>query len=128
MSYAIWIGFLGLVTIDTAAQICIKLAVNRIQAFELDPAWLLRAVNEPLLYLVVMLFPLAFLIYMNLLRHVSVGPVYAAAHAHIVTVLAISVVFFGERLGTAQVLGALLILCGVSILAATEKGEQAHAA
>jgi drug/metabolite transporter (DMT)-like permease len=125
MTYTIRVGFVLLVAVDTAAQICIKCAGIRIAAFDLTTAWFLRAVSEPLLHLVLLLFPVAFLIYMNLLKYAPVGPVYAAAHAHIVTVLVVSVLYFGERLTALQVLGALLILSGVIILGTTERGENA---
>jgi len=125
MNKSLIAGFLLLVTIDTASQVCIKIAGNRISAFDLRAAWFQRAIHEPLLYLVLVFFAAAFMLYINLLKHVSVGPVYAAAHAHIVTVLTVSVMYFGEKLGAIQVLGAFLILVGVAVLGATEKSEAA---
>ena len=48
------------------------------------------------------------------------GPAYAAAHGHIVTVLIISILFLGERLTLVQGLGSVAILAGLTILACTE--------
>jgi len=86
-------------------------------------AWAERTLNEPLLYLVILFFAAAFAVYLMLLKTAPVGPVYAAAHLHLVTVLIISVLYFGEHLGRLQVLGAIMIFGGVIILAATEGHE-----
>jgi len=123
MKRDILLGFTLLLAIDTASQVLVKVAGNRITAFEPDPAWLARAVSEPLIYLVVLLYGAAFAVYITLLKHAPVGPAYAAAHGHIVTVLVISILFFGERLTFLQVLGALAIVGGVLLLAATETKE-----
>jgi uncharacterized membrane protein len=65
--------------------------------------------------------------YTALLRTAPVGPLFAAAHLHIVLVAAASVMFFGERLSTIQILGCVTITAGVLFLAATEKSSGAPA-
>ena len=117
------LGFPVLVAIDTAAQVCVKLAGNRISEFEPNVLWFIRAIHEPLLYLVLLFMALSFGVYMWLLKHFPVGPVYAAAHTNIVTVLIVSVMYFGETFGWLQVIGAGFILAGVAVLAVTEKGD-----
>jgi len=118
----ILLGFLLLMSIDTASQVCIKLAGNRIGPFEFDAAWLARATAEPLIYLVLLSFGCSFVVYITLLKYAPVGPAYAAAHSHIVGVLMVSILVFGERLSLMQVFGATAIIAGVTILAATESG------
>jgi len=113
-------------SIDTASQVCIKLAGNRIGPFEFDAAWLARTAAEPLIYLVLLSFGCSFVVYITLLKYAPVGPAYAAAHSHIVGVLLVSFLVFGERLSLMQALGATAIIAGVTILAATE--GRAHGA
>jgi len=122
----ILLGFLLLMSIDTASQVCIKLAGNRIGPFELQATWLVRATAEPLIYLVLLFFACSFVVYITLLKYAPVGPAYAAAHSHIVSVLMVSIFVFGERLSLMQALGATAIIAGVTILAATE--GRAHGA
>jgi len=116
----ILLGFLLLMSIDTASQVCIKLAGNRIGPFGFDPVWFARAASEPLIYLVLLSFGCSFVVYITLLKYAPVGPAYAAAHSHIVGVLMVSILVFGERLSLMQALGAIAIMAGVTILAATE--------
>lgn len=123
MKRAIILGFLLLLTFDTLSQVGIKLAGARIEVAA-DGAWLLRVAREPLIYLVLLCYLGAFLTYISLLKYAPVGPAYAAAHGHIVTVLLISMLFLGERLTLLQWLGAACIIAGVLIMA---KGETAEA-
>jgi len=123
MNKIVLIGFPLLVTIDTASQTVIKVIGNRVSQFEFGTAWAERTLNEPLIYLVILFFAAAFAVYLMLLKTAPVGPVYAAAHLHLVTVLIISVLYFGEHLGRLQVLGAIMIFGGVIVLAATEGHE-----
>jgi multidrug transporter EmrE-like cation transporter len=116
---SILLGFLLLLTFDTAAQVGVKLAGERIGTGA-DLAWLMRVAEEPLIYLVLACYGAAFATYIALLKYAPVGPAYAAAHGHIVTVLIISILFLGERLTLLQSLGGLAIMAGVAILAITE--------
>jgi drug/metabolite transporter (DMT)-like permease len=124
MSRAILLGFALLIGLDTAAQVLVKIAGERISAFEPDPAWLLKALREPLIYGVMLVYAAVFCVYITLLKHAPVGPSFAAAHGHIVTVLVISILFFGEQLTVVQALGALAIIAGVLLLAVTETSHQ----
>lgn len=60
MNRFILLGFLLLMSIDTASQVCIKLAGNRIGPFEFQATWLARATAEPLIYLVLLFFGCSF--------------------------------------------------------------------
>jgi drug/metabolite transporter (DMT)-like permease len=48
-----------------------------------------------------------------------VGPAFATSHLDIVTVLLVSVTVLGETLSRTQGVGAVLILTGIGIMAAT---------
>jgi drug/metabolite transporter (DMT)-like permease len=116
------IGFLLLLAFDTAAQVGVKLAGERIG--EATPGeWLARVVHEPLVLAVLGCYVGSFASYISLLKRAPVGPVYAAAHGHIVTVLIISIAVLGERLTLLQALGALAIAAGIAVLAVTERPE-----
>jgi multidrug transporter EmrE-like cation transporter len=115
----ILLGFLLLLTFDTAGQVGIKLAGDRIGGGDIQ-TWLARVAEEPLIYLVLLCYGGAFATYVSLLKYAPVGPAYAAAHGHIVTVLVISMLFLGERLTVMQALGGVAILAGLAILAVTE--------
>ncbi|MDX2204719.1 MAG: EamA family transporter [Hyphomicrobiaceae bacterium] len=123
MRRGILLGFLALLTLDTAAQVSMKLAADKAGGVTGLDAWLWRIASEPLVYFIVGLYVVSFLTYVTLLKHAPVGPAYAAAHGHIVTVSAVSVLFLGERLNGIQFLGAAAIVAGIVILAVTETPE-----
>jgi multidrug transporter EmrE-like cation transporter len=129
MKRSILLGFLLLLVLDTACQVGIKIAGERI-AQAGDLAWIVRVVREPLIYAVLACYLAAFLTYVTVLKSAPVGPAYAAAHGHIVAVLLISMLFLGERLSLLQGLGAVAVLAGVVLLAVTETaaGAQPQAA
>ena len=129
MRRSLLLGFLLLLTFDTLSQVGIKIAGQRIEGAA-DGAWLLRLAREPLIHLVLLCYLGAFLTYISLLKYAPVGPAYAAAHGHIVTVLLVSMIFLGERLTLLQWLGAASIVAGVLVMARTETAEAAasHAA
>jgi len=116
---ALILGFLLLLAFDTAGQIGVKLAADALAEFD-GVQWLAAITREPLILAVLACYLGAFLTYVTLLKHAPVGPAYAAAHGHIVTVLVISMIFFGERLTLLQAWGAVAIMAGVVVLAISE--------
>ena len=117
------IGFLVLLSFDTIAQIGFKLAAVAAAPPELEIAWLGRIATERWIYLAVVGYLGAFVTWMTLLRYAPIGPAFAATHLDIVTVLIVSVMWLGETLSRPQVVGAALILIGITILATT-KGDR----
>ena len=117
------IGFLILLAFDTLAQIGFKLAAVAAAPPELEVAWLGRIATERWIYLAVGGYLGAFVTWMTLLRYAPIGPAFATTHLDIVTVLLVSVMWLGETLSRAQVVGAALILIGITILATT-RGEE----
>jgi multidrug transporter EmrE-like cation transporter len=125
MRKAVLLGFLLLLTIDTASNVLIKLAGDRIGAFALDPAWFASVGREPIVLAIVACYIAAFFTYSSILKYAPVGPAFAAVHGHVVTVLIVSMLWFGERLSLVQAGGCLLVVAGIIVLAVTEKMEPA---
>jgi drug/metabolite transporter (DMT)-like permease len=119
------IGFGALMLFDTLTQVSIKLASSHAGEFVMKPAWLLAVSHNPWVYGAVAGYIGAFVAWMTLLKHAPVGPAFAASHLEVVPVLAIAVVFFGERLSLMQVVGALCILLGIVFLSLSE-AKQSH--
>ncbi len=119
------IGFGVLIAFDTLTQVSIKLASAQAGAFVMNPAWLLAVAVNPWLYAAVLGYLGAFVAWMTLLKHAPVGPAFAASHLGLIPVLMISVIYFGEKLTTLQVVGALSIIIGIACLSLSE-AKQPH--
>jgi drug/metabolite transporter (DMT)-like permease len=117
------LGFLLLIAVDTFVQIGFKLAGNNTLPVTLDLPWLQRVAYEPWVVGVLLGYGSAFLVYMTLIKHAPIGPAFAASHMEIVTVTLFSVFVFGDTITLWQGLGCCAIVCGVLVLAATEKGH-----
>lgn len=114
------VGFLVLVCFDTFAQVCFKLTANHAFPPEADVAWLVRVLSSPWVYCAIACYIGAFVTWMTLLEHAPIGPAFAASHLEVISVMALSVVLFGERIGLPQLVGAGLIIAGIVCLAISE--------
>jgi drug/metabolite transporter (DMT)-like permease len=123
MKKIVYVLFILLLAIDTFNQVAFKMAGERTAPVTFDVDWLGRIVNEPWIGAILAGYLAAFLIYMTLLRDVQIGPAFAASHLELVTVMIVSVMFFGERFTLLQIVGCAAILGGVLLLAFTEKEE-----
>ncbi|MEZ5854725.1 MAG: hypothetical protein R3D67_08235 [Hyphomicrobiaceae bacterium] len=121
MKRLVILGFLALLVIDTTQQVLAKFAGNEIGPFAFSSTWLQSLGQQPILYMLLGLYLLAFFVYSWLLRHAPVGPSYAALHGHVVTTFLISIFFLGERLTLLQLGGCGLIVAGIVLLAVTEE-------
>ena len=119
-------GFVALVGFDTFAQICFKMAALQGEPFMIEVEWLTRVFQTPWIYVAILGYLGAFIIWMTLLRHVPVGPAFAASHLEVVGVIVISAPLFGEVLSNSQMFGALLVVAGVVCLAQSETKSHAH--
>lgn len=117
------IGFIALLAFDTLGQVGFKLTGNNVMPIEPNIDFLHRLIMEPWALAIVVAYGGAFLTYMTLIKEAPVGLLFAASHLEIVTVTAISMVVFGDRLNSVQMVGCVAILAGVLLLAATEKPE-----
>ncbi len=120
------VGFGVLMLFDTWTQISFKLAAAQAGEFALTLAWLKAAALSPWIYGAVAGYLGAFVTWMTLLKHAPVGPAFAASHLEVITVLIISVLFFGEHLAPLQVAGGACIVLGIVCLSLSES-RQAHA-
>jgi drug/metabolite transporter (DMT)-like permease len=76
--------------------------------------------STPWVYCAIACYIGAFLTWMTLLEHAPIGPAFAASHLEVISVMALSVVIFGDRIGTPQLLGSALIIAGIVCLAISE--------
>ncbi|MDI1362175.1 EamA family transporter [Methylotenera sp.] len=114
------IGFAILIAFDTLTQVSIKLASVQAGAFVMSVDWLLVVLYNPWLYAAVLGYIGAFFAWMTLLKHAPVGPAFAASHLGLIPVLLISASYFGEKLTTMQLLGAVSIMVGIVFLSLSE--------
>ncbi|MEO7430549.1 MAG: EamA family transporter [Dokdonella sp.] len=114
------VGFFVLVCFDTFAQICFKLTANHAMPPEASTEWLLRILSSPWVYAAIACYVGAFFTWMTLLEHAPIGPAFAASHLEVISVIALSVLLFGERVGAPQLIGCALILAGIVCLAFSE--------
>jgi drug/metabolite transporter (DMT)-like permease len=117
------IGFLAVVIFDTLAQVSFKLAGNVPPA--INAAWIMHVIGSAWTYTAIIGYLGAFAVWMTILKHVPIGPAFAAAHLYVVTTALISFLFFGERFSVAQIVGSFLVVAGILVLA-YGKNENAY--
>ncbi len=122
------VGFLLLMSFDTLAQICFKLAGEHALPVEANAAWLIRIFSQGWVYGAVLGYIGAFVCWMSLLRSAPIGPAFAASHLEVISVMLLSHVLFGEALTFTRISGALAIVAGIVCLALAESTEQPEAA
>ena len=116
------IGFSILMAFDTLGQMGFKFAAMNTAPPTFDGEWFRRIMTERWIYLAVFGYIGAFFTWMTLLKHAPVGPAFAVSHLEILSVLFFSVWLLGERLSIAQILGGLLIFCGIVLLGIKKEG------
>jgi drug/metabolite transporter (DMT)-like permease len=120
------LGFGALMLFDTWTQVSFKLASRQTGGFVMTLAWLTAAVSSPWIYGAVAGYLGAFVTWMTLLKRAPVGPAFAASHLEVVTVLAVSVLYFGEHLAPLQIVGGVCIVLGIIFLSMSES-KRPHA-
>ncbi len=114
------LGFGALMLFDTWTQISFKLASHQTGEFTMTLEWLKAAVFSPWIYGAIAGYLGAFVTWMTLLKRAPVGPAFAASHLEVVTVLIVSVLYFGEHLAPLQIIGGLCIVLGIVFLSLSE--------
>ena len=114
--------FVLLIVADTVQQIAFKLTADDALPVEASWAYVTRLISEPSSLLIVATALAWLVIYTSLLRIAPVGPLFAAAHGYIVTVILASALIFGETISGFEIIGSTLIVSGIAILALTEGG------
>ena len=120
MRWSLLIGLILLMAVETTAQIAFKFAADQALPMTLDPLWIERLLLAPWVYVALASHAAFFGIYMLLIKHAPIGPVFAASHLDIVSVTLFSIYILGDRLTTTQAIGCCAIVAGVLVLAATE--------
>jgi drug/metabolite transporter (DMT)-like permease len=113
-------GFVALVCFDTMGQLGFKFAGEAVGPMALASSWLAALVCSPYFYLTLLAYLGAFFVYMHMLEHAPIGPLFAASHMELVTITLISVGLLGERFSALQALGCVLIVAGVALLGVGE--------
>jgi drug/metabolite transporter (DMT)-like permease len=112
------IGFVVLVSLDTSAQLSFKMAAEAAAPFAADGAWLFRVLREPWIYAALCCYLGTFFTWITLLVRAPIGPAYAASHLEVVSVLMLSRWLFNEPIAGSQIAGCVLIVAGITCLAA----------
>ena len=102
-------------------QISFKLAARQTGEFGATWAFGGAALHNPWLYAAAAGYIASFFAWLKLIEHAPIGSAYAVSHLEIVVILIISVFFFGERLDTRSVVGAIAIMAGVGVLGYAER-------
>jgi drug/metabolite transporter (DMT)-like permease len=110
------LGFGALMLCDTATQVFLKLAATQAGEIQMTAGYLQQVLVNPWVYGAVCGYLGSFFTWMTLLEHAPVGPAFAASHLEVVTVLIISVLFFGEHLAPLQIVGCVSIVSGIIFL------------
>ena len=108
--------FILLIVVDTAQQIAFKLTADDALPIEATWAYVVRMLSEPSVMLIVATALAWLFLYTRLLRVAPVGPLFAAAHGHSITVIAASALIFGEAITWREIIGCILILSGIALL------------
>jgi drug/metabolite transporter (DMT)-like permease len=111
------LGFVALLAFDTVGQVGFKLTGNNVMPIEPNLDFLQRLLTEPWVLATMMAYLGSFLIYMTLIKDAPAGLLFAASHLEIVTVTALSVMIFGDRLSFIQGIGCAVIIAGLLLLA-----------
>ena len=117
------LGFSALMVFDTLTQVFLKITANQTGEIEMTLGYLREVVLNPWIYGAVCGYLGSFFTWMTLLKHAPVGPAFAASHLEVVTVLIISVLFFGEHLAPLQIVGCICIVVGIVFLSMSESGH-----
>jgi drug/metabolite transporter (DMT)-like permease len=116
MHRAFIIGFLIVMALDTLAQVSFKMAGMDTHPTS-DWLWIARVGSNKWTYGAIFGYAGSFITWMSLLKHVPVGPAFAATHLYVVSTAIVSCLLFGEKLSLIQTIGALFIVAGILVLA-----------
>ncbi len=115
------IGFTILLVFDTLGQFGFKLTGNSVMPMEASWEFAHRLVTEPWALAILLAYGGAFVPYMSLIKDAPVGLLFAASPLEIVTVAALSMAVFGDRLTLVQGIGCAAIIVGILLLAKAEE-------
>lgn len=109
--------------LNTAYQICVKLAAAHLPEESGTVAWLLAAAAEPWLWLAVLSEIASFVVWMQILSRQDLSKAFPLSALSYLLVLLCSYALFHEPLLPLQLLGSSLILCGVWLIGSAPSHE-----
>lgn len=115
------LSWAGLIAIESAAQISLKLAANQIGAMTWDLAWLVRAVNDGWFIASLVCDVAGFFLWIALLRRHDLSFAVPVSSLCFVSVLALSVVVLKEPVNALQIVGMVTIGVGIYLIAQDEQ-------
>ncbi|GAB2569260.1 EamA family transporter [Dyella jejuensis] len=115
-------GFGLLLAFDTVVQLSFKLTGEHAFPPEASWSWVARVFAHPWIYIALIGYVGNFITWMSLLKHAPIGPAFAATHLDVISVMLASAWLFHEALTPMRLLGAGVILLGITCLAFAEDG------
>lgn len=109
----LWTGF---VVLDTAAQISMKMAAERLSPPPLSWQWMRSAVESPLIWVALACLLAAFWLWLQILEVSRLSVAFAATSLTLIGVLVGSWLLLGEAMSVLGYLGVAAIILGVALL------------
>ncbi len=98
------------------SNLCLKWSIERLQ-FSVAPASFVRLAYQPVFIVGFLLFGLASLAYIRILRSVSLSIAYPVFVGVAIAVVALGgIILFGERLSVPKVLGSGFLIAGIALI------------
>ena len=116
----LWVGFIAL---DTAAQITMKIAADKLYPPPLSGQWMRSVVESPLVWSALACLLAAFGIWLRILEASRLGVAFAATSLTLIGVLVASWLFLGEGLSVLGYAGIAAIILGVALVRPLSHGE-----
>ncbi|RDS81222.1 EamA family transporter [Dyella monticola] len=113
-------GFALLLVFDTIVQVSFKLTGAHAFPPQASGAWVSRIIGQPWIYVALIGYVGNFFTWMSLLKHAPIGPAFAASHLDVVSVMLASAWLFHDALTPMRLLGAGVIMMGITCLAFAE--------
>jgi len=115
-------GFAFLLVFDTIVQVSFKLTGAHAFPPQASWTWVSRILGQPWIYVALIGYVGNFFTWMSLLKHAPIGPAFAASHLDVVSVMLASAWLFHDALTPMRLLGAGVIMMGITCLAFAESG------
>lgn len=119
----VWSGF---IVLDTAAQIAMKMAADRLPSPPLSRQWMLAVVLSPLVWIALVCLLAAFGLWLRILEASRLDVAFAATSLTLIGVLAASWLLLGEAMSMPGYVGAIAIILGVILLRPLSRGESSN--
>lgn len=117
--HAVWIGIGLIIALDTAIQIIWKTTAARVPASVAAGDTILLMLQQPLCYVILLLFPFQFVIWMTLLSKADLSYIQPLTALSLAGVTGFSYLLLHECVSPQRVAGMVFILAGVWFISRT---------